>query len=177
VISIERPGRSLKTGDYRTMRAIAIPNVAPLDLLLPTLNEKKPYLTIGVGDGGNEAGMGNIAEKVAKCIPYGEEICTQSCCDILVTAGVSNWGALAIGAALVMEEGKSEKGEEFIRNCGNQKQILKRMIEAGAYDGKTGEKEESVDGMMFVKEHQVVTDRICDCVKKYFGILGGIQAD
>jgi hypothetical protein len=43
------------------MRAIAIPKVEPLDLLLPTMNERKSYLTIAVGDGRNEAEMGNIA--------------------------------------------------------------------------------------------------------------------
>ena len=63
IISIERPGRSAKTKDYRTMTAKDITKVtAPLDFLFPNNidNNKKDYLTISVGDGGNEVGTGNI---------------------------------------------------------------------------------------------------------------------
>ena len=92
IISVERPGRSSKTNDFRTMRAMDITDVtAPLDLLFPKVGEPpKPYLTVAVGDGGNEIGTGNIAKKVSRYVSQGEEICTCIACDVLVMAGVSN---------------------------------------------------------------------------------------
>jgi hypothetical protein len=170
VIAIERPGRSRKTGDYRTMRGIALPNIVPLDLLFPSADAPKPYLTIAVGDGGNEAGTGNIADRVAQCIPFGADICTAACCDVLAMAGVSNWGALAIAAALAIRARNRELGQTFVENCGRQPQMLRDMVRAGAYDGRTGIAEESVDGMPFENEHRAVTDAICDRVRRYLGL-------
>jgi hypothetical protein len=171
IISVERPGRSRKTNEYRTMRALALPNVAPLDLLFPSPNDPKPYLTIGVGDGGNEVGTGNIADSVARFVPFGDDICTSVCCDVLVMAGVSNWGALAIAAALAIDAKRVEIGSKFIEICSKQEQMLKAMLQAGAYDGRTGKAEESIDGMLFAVEHMAVTDAICDAVRQYYGLV------
>lgn len=65
-------------------------------------------LTIGVGDGGNEIGMGTIHERVRNVVPNaadcgcgcGGGIAAATATDVLVTATVSNWGAYAIVAAL-----------------------------------------------------------------------------
>ena len=64
--------------------------------------------SIGVGDGGNEIGMGLISEAVARYIPYGAT-CQCGCgggiaattkTDILVTSACSNWGCYGIAASL-----------------------------------------------------------------------------
>ena len=73
MVSIERPGRSEKTNDYRTCKARDISNVtSSLDLLFPNIkdNKKVDYLTISVGDGGNEVGTGNIIEYANYKIVY-----------------------------------------------------------------------------------------------------------
>jgi hypothetical protein len=171
VIAVERPGRSRKSGAYRTMRAAEISGVAPLDLLLPSPAGAPAYFTVGVGDGGNEAGTGNIADKVTRCVPFGEEICTDVCCDVLVMAGVSNWGALAIAGAMIVHARKSDQAGQFLTNCGRQREILRNMIGAGAYDGCLGLPEESVDGMPFANEHSKITDEICTIMKKFFADL------
>ena len=46
----------------------------------------------GIGDGGNECGMGSVRSAVVKHIPLGEEIGCVVPCDALIAAGVSNWG-------------------------------------------------------------------------------------
>ena len=169
IVSCERPGRSLKNKDYRTMRAKDISNQnCNLDLLFPGENEKKNYLTIGIGDGGNECGTGNIYKEVQKKINYGDEICTDRFCDVLIMSGVSNWGALGLSASLVILNGEKKNMEYFIDECYYQREMLEKMIEAGSYDGVSGKGELSVDGMKFDNEHLEVIEKIVDIVKKCF---------
>ena len=57
---------------------------------------------------GNEIGMGAVADAVHKYVPHGEIICAQLATDVLLPAGVSNWGCYAIQAALAILSGKPE---------------------------------------------------------------------
>ena len=59
-------------------------------------------MTIGIGDGGNEIGMGKVLEKVAANVQYGSEIACTVASDYLVTAGVSNWGGFALAKAIFL---------------------------------------------------------------------------
>ena len=140
---------------------------APLDLLFPLhRTSKKEYLTIGIGDGGNEVGTGNIADEVCKHIKNGEDICTCICADILIMAGVSNWGALALAAALVIASNNPEVAKVFIESCNKQPEILRKMIDAGSFDGCTGRKELSIDNMQYDKEHLSITLSLISIVKQ-----------
>ena len=169
IISCERPGRTLKYKDYRTMKANIINNQnSNLDLLFPGENEKKNYLTIGIGDGGNECGTGNIYKEVQKKINLGDEICTDRFCDCLIMSGVSNWGALGLSASLVILNGKKDNMEFFIKECYSQRDLLQKMIDAGSYDGVTGKSELSVDGMKFDNEHMDVINKVVKVVKECF---------
>jgi hypothetical protein len=169
IVSCERPGRSIKNKDYRTMTAKNISNQnCNLDLLFPGENEKKNYLTIGIGDGGNECGTGNIYKEVQKKINYGDEICTDRFCDVLIMSGVSNWGALGLSASLVILNGEKKNMEYFINECYYQREMLEKMIDAGSYDGVSGKGELSVDGMKFDNEHLEVIEKIVDIVKQCF---------
>jgi hypothetical protein len=170
IISVERPGRSLNTGDYRTMRARDISTVtAPLDLLFPDRSQSKPYFTVGIGDGGNEIGMWNCHEKVEEFIESGSNISVSTGCDILIVCGVSNWGALAVAAAAIVFFGNMEDGKWFVELCSGQREILRMMLDAGSYDGCSGEREEMIDGMAFGKEHLEITKEICSTVSQFFG--------
>ena len=169
IISCERPGRSLKTKDYRTMKAKNISNQnSNLDLLFPGENGKKNYLTIGIGDGGNECGTGNINKEVQNKIQYGDQICTDRFCDILIMSGVSNWGGLGLSASLVILNGDKKVMKLFIDECYLQRELLKKMIEAGSYDGVSGKGELSVDGMHFDNEHMEVIEKIVKVVKECY---------
>jgi hypothetical protein len=169
IISCERPGRSLKTKDYRTMKAKNISNQnSNLDLLFPGENGKKNYLTIGIGDGGNECGTGNIYKEVQNKIQYGDQICTDRFCDILIMSGVSNWGGLGLSASLVIMNGDKNIMNLFIDECYLQRELLKKIIEAGSYDGVSGKGELSVDGMHFDNEHIEVIEKIVKVVKECY---------
>ncbi len=95
MISIERCGRNIE-GYYANMRNCSITShVAPADRLFELAYGKIP--TIGIGDGGNEIGMGNVADTISA------ELDIVPCrvrTDFLIIATVSNWGAFGLVAYL-----------------------------------------------------------------------------
>jgi hypothetical protein len=92
VISIERPGLG-SDGRYYNMRGEDITeHCAFFDPYLTGA----PCPTIAIGDGGNEIGMGNIAEAIAQL----DIKAAATGCDELLVADVSNWGAYGLIALL-----------------------------------------------------------------------------
>ncbi|MEI9402501.1 glutamate cyclase domain-containing protein [Mesorhizobium argentiipisi] len=74
---------------------------APLHLLFEDSTWERPWVTIGIGDGGNEIGMGSLPQDiVASDIPNGHVIAAQTPSDFLIVAGVSNWGAYGLLASV-----------------------------------------------------------------------------
>jgi hypothetical protein len=74
---------------------------APLHLLFDERGWHRPWTTIGIGDGGNEIGMGSLPkELVERDIPNGPLIAASTSADHLIVAGVSNWGAYGLLAAI-----------------------------------------------------------------------------
>ena len=95
MISVERCGRN-KFGFYANMRGEDISeHTAPIDEMFIRYQGIIP--TIGVGDGGNEIGMGKIAGVISRKLSL--EPCVIPA-DISVIASVSNWGAYGIATAL-----------------------------------------------------------------------------
>ena len=96
VVAIERCGPS-RDGTARNALGHDISAVnAPLERLF----EAGPWITIGIGDLGNEIGMGSLPyELVAASVPNGARLwCTVSC-DYPIVCGISNWaGASLLGA-------------------------------------------------------------------------------
>lgn len=54
----------------------------------------------GIGDGGNECGMGKVVDAVRAHIPRGDTIACVVPADNLLAVGVSNWGGWALAAAV-----------------------------------------------------------------------------
>ena len=104
---------------------------------------KRHIPTIGIGDGGNEIGMGAIAEAVHKHVPHGEILCARTATDVLLPAGVSNWGCYAIQAALAILTGRAE----LAHTAALEKHLIEAAAAAGLVDGNTGKGEATVDGM------------------------------
>jgi len=138
IVAIERRGVS-KNGIYHAWNGV---DMAPYEARIGRLFEecrKEGILTIGIGDGGNEIGMGNIYDTVRKVVPYGDNCkCPTQCgiadstlVDVAVVATVSNWGAYGIEACLAAITGKSEAlhAEE------EQLRIVRECIDAGGLDG------------------------------------------
>ena len=74
---------------------------APLHLLFDEPGWHRPWTTIGIGDGGNEIGMGSLPKDIVeRDIPNGPLIAACTSTDHLIVAGVSNWGAYGLLAAI-----------------------------------------------------------------------------
>ena len=95
---------------------------------------KRGIPTIGVGDGGNEIGMGAISEAVHKHVPHGEILCARTVTDVLLPCGVSNWGCYAIQAGLALLTGKVE----LLHSAGMERKLIDAAAAAGLVDGNTG---------------------------------------
>ena len=143
-IAIERCGLS-PDGRPRNMRGVDVsPWTAPLD----DLYTADGWVRVGVGDGGNEIGMGKLpAGLIARTVPNGERIGCITGCDHLIVAGVSNWGAYGLMAALaVLHAAWSPMLARFLtaeRDLALTKAIVDK---AGAVDGVTARNEPTVDG-------------------------------
>lgn len=143
-VAIERCGRS-PDGRPRNMRGVDVSAwTAPLDDLFLG----GPWRKLAVGDGGNEVGMGKLpAGLIARCVPNGARIACVTSCDHLVVAGVSNWGAYGLMAALAVlrPEWSPIIGRFLTAEC--DLAVTRATVErAGAVDGVTARREATVDG-------------------------------
>ena len=78
-------------------------DTAPLHLLFEEEGWQRPWVTIGIGDGGNEIGMGALPRDiVSKDIPNGELVAAATSTDHLIVAGVSTWGGYGLLSAMAM---------------------------------------------------------------------------
>jgi hypothetical protein len=107
LLSIERPGCNAN-GLYHGLGGRPLDGmVADLDYLFRQAKQRK-LPTIGIGDGGNELGMGVIAEDLPKFSPKAVDcgipgrggVGAATATDWLVVSNVSNWGATGIIAAM-----------------------------------------------------------------------------
>ena len=98
--------------------------------------------TIGVGDGGNEIGMGNVRARLRGAAALAKRIASVVRVDHLVVAGVSNWGAYGIAAHLGRLAGRP-----LLHTPDEERRIVGACVSAGACDGVTRRREATVDGL------------------------------
>lgn len=178
VVAIERAGPAAD-GLYYTMRGLDMTAiVAPLDDLLqpPSAPQEEedeeagateeegeprslhtrraPITSIGIGDGGNEVGMGKIYNQIlASRVPNAKQIACVVPTTHLLVCSVSNWGgyALAAAAAVVVSFQQQRDSRallrEFLPSDDEERRMCSRIVEEGARDGVSGRLECSVDGM------------------------------
>jgi hypothetical protein len=111
------------------------------------ITQGQSVVTIGIGDGGNEIGMGKIDPKlVASSIPKGAEIHCCVATDYLIVAGVSNWGSYALAAGLFLLRG--QRPPVMLFDPQQEYHLLEILVrEGGLVDGVTGQRSVSVDGL------------------------------
>ena len=156
LVSIERCGRTSED-TYLNMRGRDIsPQTARVDYLFDG-----GVPSVGIGDGGNEIGMGNLAEIIptVEKLPRLPAVTTV---DHLVLASVSNWGGYGLVAALSLLAGKN-----LLPSVKQETDIIHRMVEIGVVDGTTGDAVPTVDnfstevnGEVLERLHQVVDQRL-----------------
>jgi hypothetical protein len=132
VVAIERPGLA-SDGRYYNMRGEDItPRCAIFDYYL----ELARCPTVAIGDGGNEIGMGRVADAVAQLSIRG----AATSCDELVVADVSNWGAYGIVGLLEALSGKA------LLDGIDHRGSLAYLSARGSVDGVTRENTLTEDG-------------------------------
>jgi hypothetical protein len=142
LVAVERPGRTAK-GDYLSMHAESVRDWnGPLDALFlagAPRGGRRP-VTIGVGDGGNEIGMGNVHARVARVSAMARRFVSVVTVDHLVVAGTSNWGAYGIVAEL-----SRLAGRDLLHSSDEEQAMVVACVQAGAVDGVTRRAEPTVD--------------------------------
>ena len=156
MISIERCSPDA-AGIYRNMRARDIsPQTARIDTLfgmgLPS---------IGIGDGGNEIGMGNLADVVAGADQLPDHPAVVGC-DHLVISSTSNWGGYGLVAALSLEVGRN-----LLPDVDTDADCIRFLVDAGAVSGVSGEHDYLVDeftldenAAVLAELHELVNSRL-----------------
>lgn len=139
LVSTERPGRAADGRYYNMAGRDITAHTAPIDELFLQA-PARGLATIAIGDGGNETGMGNVIARVRSDVPHGATIGCVVGCDHLIVAGVSNWGAWGLVAALSVLAGRN-----LLPDAAQAEQDLRDIVAAGACDGQTFRNEPTVD--------------------------------
>jgi len=131
-------------------------HTASLDLLFPPVGDAldgdgdaELPRSIGIVDGGNEIGCGRIPwDVVRRAVTngMGGTIACRVATDHTIVAGVSNWGAYALGAAVAVLRGHGDDVREWTSL--RQRELIEAMVVCGgAVDGVTKRRECTVDGL------------------------------
>jgi hypothetical protein len=158
IIAIERPGWNWKSVHHNMHGQDISSKTAKVDYVFDHARVSRT-LTIGIGDGGNEIGMGNILETIKRRVPFGS-LCQCPCnggiasvtkVDHLIVSSVSNWGAYGLAALL------AHFAElPFRHTPDDERRLIRAVVEAGAVDGVTGKPIAAVDGMDIERNAEVV---------------------
>lgn len=149
LVALERVGPS-HDGPCYTMRGVDISaSMSPAHLVFEDAERPPHITTIGIGDGGNEIGMGKIARDViGRNVPNGGLIACRVPTDHLIVCGVSNWGAYALAAGVALLRGA--KLDPSLFDPEKERELLRIMVEKGPLvDGVTGRPTVTVDGLPF----------------------------
>ena len=159
-VAVEKGGRNAQ-GRVHTSRGHDTTDVlANIDAVVAACGERG-IPTIGVGDGGNEIGMGTIADRLTGRLRFADE-CRCGCgggvvphqvTDVVVAATVSNWGAYGIAAALAV----LLRRPDLLHTPQMEEDILRACAREGLIDGVSGQVAPSADGLGLNVHKAVVT--------------------
>lgn len=147
VVAVETPGRA-KDGSYYSMSGLEITRKTFDRIILEAKELGVP--TIGIGDGGNEAGMGKIRDLVEKHVPHGERIASTVETDGLILSAVSNWGAYGLIAQASLEFGKN------LLSRWDERAVVETVSSLGLIDGVTKTQTPTVDGISLEVHERIV---------------------
>lgn len=148
----EKYGPAMLTGECLNMRAISVTGyTAPIHRLFEREHHTGNVIfTIGIGDGGNEIGMGSIPwQVIAKNIlnRLGGKIACRIKSDATIVAGISNWGGYALMAGLYLYLDRVDDLKNLYDESTETKLIETYFQSKSAVDGTLGIPAMSVDGI------------------------------
>ncbi len=145
VIAIERCGMTDER-KYRNMRGRDITEYTARTDYLFTNHSR----TVGIGDGGNEIGMGNLAQEVTTVDSLVKQPCVTAVSE-LVLASVSNWGGYGLAASLSKLSGKN-----LLPSVEEDMAIIRKTADTGAVDGMSGVQEYKADGFTLEENAETI---------------------
>lgn len=136
IISIERCGLNADNKYLNMAGKDITDHTAKIDHLF--LGQKN---TIGIGDGGNEIGMGNLARQIAKIdsLPNNPSVTRTR---RLLLSSVSNWGGYGLVAAI-----SDITKRNLLPSVEWEKNLIRHIVERGAVDGISGKNTATVDNL------------------------------
>ena len=145
LIAVERCGVTSE-GLYRNMKGL---DITQYNASTDHLFHDHPN-TVGVGDGGNEIGMGNVAT-IVPTIPSLVKMPCVTPTTKLIISSVSNWGGYGLVAAL-----SKLAGRNLLPSVQAEQDLIKRMVDMGAVDGITTKSEYLVDSFTLEENGRIV---------------------
>jgi len=159
LIGIERPGWN-KNRIHHSGGGFDISEfTAKIDYLFEEA-KTRGILTIGIGDLGNEIGMGYILDSIRENVPHGA-VCQCPCGggiaatfepDLGIFANISNWGAYGVEACLaaILSE------PEVLHDGLTERRMIEESVRGGAIDPVSGMSRPYVDGTSIEINVQII---------------------
>lgn len=141
IITIEKPA-SCPRDRYHTGMGLDVTNVVGKINFIIEEARRREVLTIGLGDGGNETGMGKILPTILEVVPTGKIIGTALETDILVVTSIANWGAYGIEACLAA----ALHMPHAIHTVADERRVVETAARSGLIDPVSGMANGWVDG-------------------------------
>jgi D-glutamate cyclase len=149
-VAIEKGGANAAGEIHYSRGTVGTPWVSPLDPMMEVF-DAAGAVSIGIGDGGNEIGMGNADGALRHVLPYGADCgcpCGQGIVparqtDLVLPVTVSNWGGYGVGAALALALGNPG----LLHDADAESRMLRAAGLAGLIDGVSGFTEPTSDGL------------------------------
>lgn len=180
LVAIERAGRAADSNYYNARKVNIKHLVDPIDDLFLAAQKVPGISSTGVGDGGNELGMGKVKEAVKKYIRNGDVIACDVGADFAVIAGVSNWGGYALACALYILN-SCQVHERYLRKAAGpsrvageqswiealpsvtkEEKMLGILVQNQVRSGVSGVVGMEVDGLPFHGVHDEMVQKLLD---------------
>ncbi|XP_051006489.1 D-glutamate cyclase, mitochondrial [Acomys russatus] len=181
LVAIERAGRAADGNYYNARKEMNIKHlVDPIDDIFLAAQKVPGISSTGVGDGGNELGMGKVKEAVKKHIRNGDVIACDVEADFAVIAGVSNWGGYALACALYILN-SCQVHERYLRKAtgpsrvageqswiqalpsvAKEEKMLGILVQNQVRSGVSGIVGMEVDGLPFHGVHAEMVQKLLD---------------
>ena len=127
LITIERCGRNANDVYLNMLSRDITEYTARLDYLF-----ELGIPSVGIGDGGNEIGMGNVVEHIPPVDRLPDEPAISTV-DRLIIASVSNWGGYGLVGAISRLVGRN-----LLPSVAEDARLITQMVDDGAVDGGSG---------------------------------------
>jgi hypothetical protein len=150
LVAIEKAGANAKRVYHMVGGADVSGTVSKAHTLFDEAR-RRGVLSIGIGDRGNELGLGPLAATARALLPFGTQcrcpcgggVADETASDLAVAAVVSNWGAYGVAACLAA----LQDDVDLIHSADVERRLFDCAVREGAVDGMSGRAIAVCDGV------------------------------